>query len=62
MTIEQNQNQTPVADRADKLPILTEGELDRVVGGVQEIVITKRMDSTSPLLLNEELIGKATSG
>jgi hypothetical protein len=47
------------ADRTDDLPILTDGELDRVVGGrdttkihVSEIVVTKKMDSASPLLLN----------
>jgi type VI protein secretion system component Hcp len=59
MTIKQNQNQAPVADRADKLPILTDGELDRVVGGVQDIVITKVMDATSPLLSKESLMGKS---
>jgi type VI protein secretion system component Hcp len=57
MTIKQNQNQTPIADRTDNQQILTDGELDRVVGGrdatkvhVSEIVVTKRMDSASPLL------------
>jgi type VI protein secretion system component Hcp len=34
---------------------LTEAELDCVYGG---IVVTKLMDSTSPLLMQEALIGK----
>jgi hypothetical protein len=59
MTIKQNQNQTPIADRTDNQQLLTDRELDRVVGGVADIVVTKRMDSTSPLLFQESLIGKS---
>jgi hypothetical protein len=54
MTIKQNQ--THAARGSDNLQLLTDGELDRVVGGqaatkihVTEIVITKKQDSTSPL-------------
>jgi hypothetical protein len=59
MTIKSTQNQMPAAERTDELQLLTDGELCRVVGGndratkihVSEIVVTKQMDSTSPLLL-----------
>jgi type VI protein secretion system component Hcp len=56
MTIKTAQNQTPAVDRTDEPQLLTDRELDRVAGG---IVVTKRMDSTSPLLFQESLIGKS---
>jgi type VI protein secretion system component Hcp len=59
MTIKTAQNQTPAVDRTDEPQLLTDRELDRVAGGIGDIVVTKRMDSTSPLLFQESLIGKS---
>jgi type VI protein secretion system component Hcp len=56
MTIKTPQNQTPAVDRTDAPQPLTDRELDRVAGG---IVVTKRMDASSPLLFQESLIGKS---
>jgi hypothetical protein len=39
---------------------LTDAELDRVSGGVSDIMITKVSDSASTSLFNESLVGKAT--
>jgi type VI protein secretion system component Hcp len=59
MTIK-TKSQTPAAGHTDNQQILTEGELDRVMGGrdttkvhVSEIVVTKKMDSASRQLLSD---------
>ena len=44
-------------DRTNEARELTEAELDAVSGGLQ---VTKLMDSSSPLLMQESLVGKAT--
>jgi type VI protein secretion system component Hcp len=49
------QNQTPAAEGTDDLHLgLNDGELDRVVGGIH---ITKVMDSASPKLFLEAVVG-----
>jgi hypothetical protein len=55
MATKTTQNQTPAAERTDELQLLSDSELSRVVGGrpatqihQHDIVITKRMDASSP--------------
>jgi type VI protein secretion system component Hcp len=48
------QNQTPDAEGTDVQLLLNDGELDHVVGGIH---ITKVVDSASPKLFLEAVVG-----
>jgi len=50
------------AGRSISSPVGTSAKREASAPNVSEITVTKLMDSTSPLLLQEALVGKAASG